>query len=76
MDSYGDTLTDSVNVADRRRREVVIDDKVHSFEVDTAPHELGAYQNPNLTRPETLDDVVALHKIDIHVTLIKYKKKS
>ena len=52
--------TDAVDVADGRRREVVVDDQVDTLEVDAAAHQLRADQHPDAAGAEALHHVVAL----------------
>ena len=59
-----------MDVTDRRRREIVIDDQVDTFEIDTTSHQLRANQDPDLTRPERLNNVVSLKERQILITWI------
>lgn len=54
------TQTNSVNVANGRRRKVIVDNQVNSLKIDTSTHQLSTNENPNLTRAETFNNIVTL----------------
>lgn len=59
--------TYSVDVRDSRRREIIIYDEVHAFEIDASAHQLCANQNPDFALPEAANDIVTLRKKKITV---------
>lgn len=54
------TQTNSVDVANGRRGEIIVNNEIDSLKVDTATHQLSTDENPNLTRAETFNNIVAL----------------
>jgi len=58
--------TYSVYVWDSTVWKVVVDDEIHSLEVDAPSHQLRADENPDLPRTETLDHIVTLKYNNIH----------
>jgi len=54
-------VTDAVNVNVVAVGEVVVDDKVDSFEVHATTHDVSAYENPHGARPKPTDHRITLH---------------
>jgi PIN domain nuclease of toxin-antitoxin system len=47
-------FTNSVNISDAGCWEIIINNQIHSLEVDTAAHEFCTYQNPDLKADKIL----------------------
>ena len=62
-------LTDSVDVADGGGGEVVVDDQVDAFEVNTSTHQLCTHQHPHLALHEAAYCVVTLKPAHISSSL-------
>lgn len=52
--------SDSMDVGDGRRWEIIVDDQIDALEIDATADELCADQHPDLALAERLDDLVAL----------------
>ena len=51
-----------MNVADGTVRKIIINDKVNSLEINTTPHQLCTYKNPDLSWSKTLYHIISLQK--------------
>jgi hypothetical protein len=52
--------THSVDVGDHALREVVVDHVVHCFEVNSARHQVGTDQDPDLAQAKVTHDIISL----------------
>jgi hypothetical protein len=74
--------SDSVNVADHALGEIVVDDQIYAFEINSSTHEVSANEDPRITLPKIANYFVtfALRSIrmyDVHIyTLIQKFLKS
>lgn len=51
-----------MDIADSRRRKVVVDNDIDVFEIDTATHEFRADQDPNVAFTESFNSFFSLQK--------------
>ena len=74
--------SDSVNVADHALGEIVVDDQIYAFEINSSTHEVSANEDPRIALPKIANYFVtfALRSIrmyDVHIyTLIQKFLKS
>ena len=71
--------SNSVNVADCRRREIVIDHKIDAFEINAPAKKFSADQNPNSSSSKIFDSIVSLQfgfvGMDrIHADIVFFRK--
>ena len=52
--------TDSMNVTGHGAREVIVDNQVHSLEIQTTTQEIRGDKNPNLPQTKVFDDSFSL----------------
>lgn len=58
-----------MHVGYHRGGEVVVDDKLHSFEVDSSSHHVSANQNPDLSAVKLVHDLLSLTRV--HATMYR-----
>ena len=63
-------VTYSVDVADSTVGEVVVDDKVYTFEIHSSSHEVCTNEHPDLATAESCDHVVTLKHTKYCLSLV------
>ncbi len=53
-------LTYSMYIADSTGWEVIVNNKVHSFEINSASHEFSTNKNPDVTRSKSSNHIITL----------------
>lgn len=56
----------TVDVADGRWRKVIVDDKIHSFEVNPTTHQVGADEDPDLKDGDT-PSIISSHRVKVNI---------
>jgi hypothetical protein len=71
-----------MNVAHNTLWEVIVDDYIDSFEIDTSSHQVSTYENPDLTKSELLDNLISfmlllvrMYHINVQAIVEKFMEK-